>query len=114
MRSRTCKGSNGQFLEEYHNETVAKIAAEELQNQYGKVYTPYLCRSCNYWHLRTGSARRQCHLCMDANLFHKDVYPTQAEAQSTVAYLKKEKRVQLYVYRCPHGSGWHLTKKGYP
>lgn len=110
MKSTTCKGPNGQFLEEYHSETSAHLAAEELKKIYGNALLPSKCRACGYWHLTTVNARRQCHHCMDSSLFHKDIYSTKEEAQSTAAYLKKEKKVQLFPYKCPHGSGWHLTK----
>ena len=110
MRSNTCKGPNGQFLEEYHSETAATIAAEEIQKSYSTILNPYQCRACGYWHLRTEITRKQCYLCKDSSLFQKDIYSTKEEAQSTAAYLRKEKKVQLFPYRCPHGSGWHLTK----
>src|SRR5687767_2456829 len=110
MRSNTCKGPNNQFLEEYHSQTEASIAAEELQKLYGKSLSPYQCRTCGYWHLSSVNSRKQCHLCMDSSLFHKDIYSTREEAEKTALWLRKEKKVQVYPYRCPHGSGWHLTK----
>ena len=113
MRSRTCKGTNGQFLEEYHSQGAASIAAEELEKSFGNKLGPYQCRACGYWHLSNAApVRKQCHFCMDSSLFHKDIYSTKEEAQSTAAYLRKEKKVQLFPYKCPHGSGWHLTKRG--
>jgi hypothetical protein len=78
---------------------------------YGGNLSPYQCRSCGYWHLGTVNTRKQCHLCMDSSLFHKDIYPTRQEAEKTAVWLHKEKKAQLYPYRCPHGSGWHLTKR---
>ena len=110
MRSATCKGPNGQFLEEYHSQSAADLAADELQKRYGKELSPYQCRGCGYWHLTTVTTRKQCYLCMDSSLFHKDIYPSKEDAMNTGTWLKKEKKVQLYPYRCPHGSGWHLTK----
>ena len=111
MRSKTCRGSNNQFLEEYHSLTVAKISADDLKRVYGNDLVPFQCSSCGYWHLKALNTRKQCHHCMDSSLFHKDIYATKEDAQSTAAYLRKEKKVQLFPYRCPHGSGWHLTKK---
>ena len=112
MRSNTCKGANNQFLEEYHSKSAADIAAKELKQQYGKDLMAYQCTGCGYWHLKGEVKRRQCHFCTDRNLFLKDIYPTREEAQQVAAWLQKEKRVQLVPYKCPHGSGWHLTKRG--
>jgi len=111
MRSTTCKGSNGQYLEEYHSETAAEMGAAEAHRRYGNTVTPVQCRKCGYWHLTVASTRRQCMFCTDSSMSLKDVYATREEAQRTADYLKKEKRVLLSPYKCPHGSGWHLTKK---
>lgn len=111
MRSTTCKGTNGQYLEEYHNQAAAALAAEERLGQSGYRLAPYQCRACGYWHLAPVQTRRQCFLCSDSALFHKDIYPSREEAQKTADWMRKEKRIQVYPYRCPHGSGWHLTKR---
>ncbi len=110
MRSTTCRGSNDQFLEEYHSQTAALIGAEETQRMYGYVLSPYQCRGCGYWHLRSETTRRQCMLCTDSALFLKDLYGTIVEAQETADRMRREKKIQLYVYKCPHSNGWHLTK----
>ena len=72
--------------------------------------SPINCRTCGYWHLATVSQKRQCMFCTDSGLFLKDIYSTRSEAENTAAWLKNDKKVQLYPYKCPHGSGWHLTK----
>lgn len=110
MKSSTCTGPNGQFLSEYHSKYAAEQAAEESRERYRHDLVPYLCHGCNYWHLTTGTTRKQCHFCTDSSLFLKDIYSTKEEAMSTTAWLMKEKRIQLYPYRCPHSGGWHLTK----
>jgi hypothetical protein len=111
MRSTTCKGSNGQYLEEYHSETAAVLAGEEIQKNYGNKLAAIQCRRCGYWHLTGVSTRQQCLLCTDSALFLKDLYASKGEAQSTADWLRREKKVQLYPYKCPHTSGWHLTKR---
>ncbi len=111
MRSTTCRGSNNQFLEEYHSLVAAEMAVEETKARYGHTLTPAKCRACGYWHLTTVATRRQCMFCTDRALFLKDIYSTREEAQRTAEHLRKEKKVQLLPYKCPHGSGWHLTKK---
>jgi hypothetical protein len=111
MRSSTCKGSTGQYLEEYHTKYAATVAAEETKQQYGHTLEPVQCNYCGYWHLRPMHKRLQCTQCTDSGLFFKDLYPSRQEAEKTAVYLKKEKRVQLYAYKCPHTTGWHLTKR---
>jgi len=44
MKSTTCKGQNGQFLEEYHNQSTAVLAAEEINIRYGHDLVPTQCR----------------------------------------------------------------------
>lgn len=110
MRSTTCKGNNGQYLEEYHSQTAAAIASEEIQKTYGNNLTPFLCRACGYWHLGVVNTRLQCMLCTDSGLFLKDLYASKEEALSTAAYIRRERKIQLFPYKCPHSSGWHLTK----
>ncbi len=48
--------------------------------------------------------------CTDSALFQKDLYATKLEAEETARKVGKEKRIKLYAYKCPHGSGWHLTR----
>lgn len=110
MRSTTCKGANGQFLEEYHSQTAAALASEEIQKTYGHQLSPTQCRVCGYWHLAAQSTRKQCFHCTDSALFLKDIYASKADAESTALWLKRQKKVQLYPYKCPHSTGWHLTK----
>ena len=92
MRSTTCKGSNGQYLEEYHSQTAAEMAVEETQSRYGHTLTPSKCRSCSYWHLAALTTRRQCMFCTDRALFLKDIYNSREEAQSTADHLRREKK----------------------
>jgi hypothetical protein len=110
MRSTTCKGNNGQYLEEYHSQTTAAMGAEEIQKSYGHKLTPYQCRACGYWHLGVVNTHLQCMLCTDSSLFLKDLYSSKEEAKSTADWLRREKKIQLYPYKCPHTNGWHLTK----
>jgi len=110
MKSTTCKGQKGQFLEEYLSQSAALHAAEEIKMQYGHDLAPAQCRTCGYWHLVPVQTRRQCFHCTDSALFQKDLYATRDEAQSNADWLRKEKKIQLYAYKCPHSSGWHLSK----
>ena len=111
MKSRTCKGNNGQYLEEYHSKAAADIASDEARDRLTYPLLPYSCRTCGYWHLAPATTRRQCMFCTDRALFLKDIYVDKAEAQQIADQVRREKRIQLHPYKCPHGSGWHLTKK---
>lgn len=108
MKSTTCQGPNGQFLQEYHSRSAAELAAEDLD----RPFNPMHCPRCGYWHLKAENTRRQCFQCTDSGLFLKDIYATREEAQRTADHLRRAKKVQVYPYKCPHGGGWHLTKKG--
>ena len=118
MKSTTCKGSNGQFLEEYHSLSAAEIAIDNLRT--GRIvregrdphlqYAPMPCSRCGYWLITPVNKKKKSMFCTDSALFLKDIYSTREEAQKTADWMKKEKKVQLYPYKCPHGSGWHLTK----
>lgn len=110
MKSTTCTGQNGQFLEEYHSQSAAILAAEEIKSKFGYDMAPSQCRGCGYWHLFNVQTKKQCFHCTDSSLFLKDLYATRMEAQSTADVIRKEKKVQLYPYKCPYSSGWHLTK----
>ena len=109
MKSPTCKGSNNQYLEEYHSEVAARIDAERIKKEFGHDLVPQSCRTCGYWHLAPVSKSRQCQFCTDSALFQKDLYATRQEAEATARHLFMEKKIQLSAYKCPHSSGWHLT-----
>ena len=110
MKSSTCKGSNGQYLEEYHSEAAALIDAERIKKEFGHDLAPQSCRTCGYWHLTSANKNRQCMHCTDSALFQKDLYVTQHEAEATAWKIGKEKKIKLFPYKCPYSSGWHLTK----
>jgi hypothetical protein len=106
MKSATCTGTNGQYLEEYHSQAAAEIAAEERDGKFEVIR----CRRCNWWHLTPLVSRKQCMFCTDSALFLKDIYATKEDALRTADHLWKEKKIKLLPYKCPHSSGWHLTK----
>jgi len=110
MKSSTCKGSNGQYLEEYHSEAAAFIGAQRIKKEFGHDLMPQVCRACGYWHLTSASKSRQCLYCTDSALFQKDLYATQHEAEAMARKIGREKKIKLFAYKCPHSSGWHLTK----
>jgi len=110
MKSATCKGSNNQFLEEYLSESAAIIDAQRIKKEFGHDLKAYLCRTCSYWHLTAVNKTRLCMFCTDSSLFLKDIYSTRSDAETVAVKMAREKRIKLYPYKCPHSSGWHLTK----
>ena len=48
--------------------------------------------------------------CTDSNGQIKDLYDSEISAKEQINQILKEKRVQLSIYICPYGCGWHLTK----
>ena len=53
---------------------------------------------------------RKCQFCIGKDGKRKDVYDTVESAIETAKYLKQERNIDLTVYNCPFGSGFHLTK----
>lgn len=49
--------------------------------------------------------------CRDSHGEIKNLYETEASAQAEADTLFGHNRLKLSVYRCPHGCGWHLTKR---
>ena len=111
VKSKTCKGPNNQYLEEYLSETAARIDAERIKKEFGHDLTPYSCRVCNYWHLSGEKKTRVCMFCTDSGLFLKDIYPTRTDALAIAQRMAKERKILLYPYKCRYSDGWHLTKK---
>ncbi len=48
--------------------------------------------------------------CRDSHGQLKDLYDSEASAQAEADTLSGHNQLKLNVYRCPYGSGWHLTK----
>src|SRR5262245_57653589 len=51
-----------------------------------------------------------CPRCVGRDRRAKKRYRTEHEAKEIAQFLRSERGVNLRVYECPHGSGWHLTK----
>jgi hypothetical protein len=52
----------------------------------------------------------KCGFCKGKDGKAKDIYETFHSALDAAKFIEKERGVYLNPYRCPHGSGWHLTK----
>lgn len=97
----------------YFSESEAAIAADEFRARFGTDQVPYRCRpGCEEWHLglranHTPSA--PCPDCTSSGGGPKMSYETEEGAQRRAALIRKTKGVDLRVYDCPYGNGWHLT-----
>ena len=116
-KSESCVSKSGNPLSEYRNFKAAQESSDYQYIQTGKSFTPYLCQKCGLYHLKPTEfycehAVGICS-CTDHNGHKKDAYAT-AEAAQKMASIRGQSGVQLYVYRCPRGNGFHLTsRKGY-
>jgi hypothetical protein len=52
----------------------------------------------------------KCEFCKGQNGQAKDIYETIQSAIDAAKFIEQERSVYLNPYKCPHGSGWHLTK----
>lgn len=113
-KSETCVGNTGQPLSEYLSRAEAETAAAYASATYKKKLIPYKCPLCGQWHLspteRQTPSSNLCK-CRDGSGLSKALYDTKDGAKQRAKILSKEKGVRLSVYKCPHGQGFHLTKK---
>lgn len=68
---------------------------------------PYQCERCNLWHLSPKNRMTPSNYCTSCG---KQGYDTEADARGRAAISKQEKKVELSVYQCPWGNGWHLSR----
>ena len=54
---------------------------------------------------------RKCTYCRGKDGKDKDIYETFQYAFDTAKFVEENRGIFLNVYKCPHGNGWHLTKK---
>lgn len=116
-KSTTCVSKNGNPLSEYRTFQEAQESADYQYSQTGTEFTPYECDICGMYHLKPTAyycehSAKFCS-CTDHNGKRKDAYATKADAEKMMG-IRAQAGVQLYMYRCPQGNGFHLTsRKGY-
>lgn len=104
--STSCLNRLGKPLRAYPDRATADEAARHADAAYGHRMVPYRCGRCREWHLcpeNRHTPSRECHWC------EKRAYETDAHAERRSKILREEQGVELRVYECPHGEGWHLT-----
>lgn len=114
MKSDSCFGKvSGKPLSFYYTEFESQIAAEYSKNIYGNELTPYECQRCSYWHLSPKARMtpsKKCNWCTAADGEYKNSYRTIKEARLRAKIIYEEQGIDLKVYECKYGEGWHLTK----
>lgn len=115
VKSKTCFSHDGKPLTEYICERAAQDAADYINSKtLDADFEVYQCPKCSKFHIRAQGCfvnmRAKTCSCTDSNKKPKNSYQTPADALK-VAKLAAEKGVCLFVYRCPKGNGWHLTKQ---
>ncbi|UYM15471.1 hypothetical protein [Endozoicomonas euniceicola] len=115
MKSDTCfSKTTGQPLSVYDNEYDAISAAEHSELFYDKEMFPYFCDVCSNWHLTPKSRytpSSECPVCVGSDGRPKQSYRNEKEARLRAEILCDEQGLQLSVYECEMGYGWHLTKR---
>jgi hypothetical protein len=113
-KSKTCTGNKtGKPLTEYDTESEARETALYASAEYKRNLTPYLCQTCNKWHLSPANRQtpsKKCAFCAGSDGQSKDAYATEQDAKRRAAIIRKESGVSLRTYACQYGNGWHLTK----
>ncbi len=108
-KSTTCIGkSSGQPVTEYDSEREAWQGASSHRE-----LVPYKCSKCSQWHLAPKSRQtpsKACKHCRGVNGEPKQAYNSKSDADKRARILSDEQGVHLRVYKCKHGSGWHLTR----
>jgi hypothetical protein len=113
FKSETCFGRTGASLNAYDEKSEAAEHARYLKKERGSEMVPYECERCGFWHLSPADRQTTstvCAFCRDRQGNLKDLYLTQRDARRRAEISRVERGVILEIYKCPHQSGWHLTR----
>jgi hypothetical protein len=114
-KSATCMGKVSQVpLTEYGSRFDAMRGAAYVEQEYGRHMVPYECVRCQCWHLTPEERHTpsdSCGECLGRDGRAKSTYWDRAAAERRADITWRENGVQLRVYPCPVGAGWHLTKR---
>ncbi|MBR1715794.1 MAG: hypothetical protein IJ717_12740 [Treponema sp.] len=112
QKSETCLSKNGNPLSVYRTASEAQDSADYQMRQNRIRLSPYKCDVCGMYHLSPSEffcekLESSCS-CTDHNGKIKDSYKTLQDAKK-MANIRKLAGIDLFVYECPHGNGYHLT-----
>ena len=107
-KSSTCMSRFEKPLSEYESYSDALESAHYI----GKNLVPYQCKRCGKYHLKPQEfycekLQSVCS-CRSHEGNSKDSYKTYSDAQK-MANIRANTGVNLTVYKCPEGNGYHLT-----
>ena len=112
-KSTTCYGvATGQPLTEYHSEAEAFEGAAYARARSGMSMVPYHCSACGCWHLAPRDRQTpsmKC-VCVGASGEPKTLFASERDATRRANFLRRERGVDMSVYPCEYGFGWHLTR----
>ena len=112
--SKTCFKRNGEPRKEFHSEMQAKKSAKHENSLKGEdFFESYKCPKCNLWHLTPKNRKtpnEKCSVCVDSKGDYKALYYSKEGAEKRANIIRREQKIKLSVYKCPHKEGYHLTK----
>lgn len=98
----------------YDTQEEAELSADYHNHCHGRDMTAYNCRKCGLWHLAprgSGVTNDKCLFCMGSDGSQKTTYPTREAAERQAEHTRRATGLKLTAYRCPVGTGYHLTRK---
>ena len=101
-----CYNHQGRPRRSYRSRTAAEEGVYQAKHRYGNDMVPYTCKQCGNYHLCPPTRLTPSHHCEPCE---KLAYDTLEGAFSRADILEEERSVELAVYECAHGEGWHLT-----
>jgi len=115
VKSQTCfSRTTGAPLSEYGSWDDAVGAAGYVYEQSGPELYAYHCDVCSLYHLAPAARHTpstECDHCSSSDGRPKMAYESRQDARRRADILREEHGADLTVYECPHGSGWHLSRR---
>ncbi|PID26609.1 MAG: hypothetical protein CR982_09170 [Candidatus Cloacimonadota bacterium] len=114
IKSRSCFSSKNKPLSEFYSKKEAIEGANYANLRYRQKLVPYRCERCGFWHLSPEDRNTDsitCLKCRDRYGNNKESYKSFQDAKRRSEIILKEKGVELKIYQCPHGNGWHFSRK---
>lgn len=103
--SKNCVGRDDKPVKEFNTQIDAYEGANASSIS-GLV--PYECNKCSKWHLSPKDRITPSKLCPNCK---KEAYETEQFAHKRALFIKRERGINLTVYECECGNGWHLTSQ---
>lgn len=116
-KSTSCFSHDNKPLTNYLNEKDAQSGITFLSQKVpGQVFLSYKCPKCPYYHVKRdkddlfklNKIESNCK-CTDHDKGIKGKYATYQDAEKMKTILFNSKKLNLKIYQCPNGDGFHLT-----